>query len=115
VEGTAHLAWRVERSTKSLANLFGGEVRVGSFGVERVEDPRCGRKASEGQKTKRASVANSGQLGLVDTDSREDQGFEVDEAGGTRRFYEIGSRVTGKRQHCFGKGAHSREGKQATA
>jgi hypothetical protein len=43
-------------------------------------------KALEGLKTKRGAAAGSGQLELVRTDSREDQGFEVGEAGGTVRF-----------------------------
>jgi len=43
-------------------------------------------KALEGQKVRRESAVGSGQLVSARTDSREDQGFEVGEAGGTRRF-----------------------------
>jgi hypothetical protein len=40
-------------------------------------------KALERLKTRRASVVGLGQLRLARTDSQEDQGFEVGEAGGT--------------------------------
>jgi len=38
---------------------------------------------------------------LARTDSREDQGFEGGEAGGTERVPSLGSRATGK--HVFGR------------
>jgi len=43
-------------------------------------------KTSERQKPKRGSAADAGQLVWARTDSQEDQGSEVGEAGGTRRF-----------------------------
>jgi hypothetical protein len=45
----------------------------------------------------RGSAADTGQLGLVRTDSWEDQGCEAGEAGGTGRVSSSGPRANGKR------------------
>jgi hypothetical protein len=54
-------------------------------------------KASERQKPRRGSTAASGQPGTARTDSREDQGFEAGEAGGTERSPSRGPGGTGRR------------------
>jgi hypothetical protein len=91
-------------------------TRVRALGQGRVGGSEAWEaKALEGQKPRRGSAVGSGQPVPARTDSQEDEGFEVDEAGGTGRFCRSGSRVTESAPSGARKGAHSRRGNQTTA
>jgi hypothetical protein len=73
-------------------------------------------KALEGQKPRGVSAVSPGKLGVARTDSQEDQGFEVGEAGGMGRLRRSGSRGTGR--YTFGSAKwkpRRHRGNQATA
>jgi hypothetical protein len=73
------------------------EARIQNFGRGWVRGSKAWvEKALEGQKPKRASAVGSGRPVPARTDSQEDEGFEVDEGGGTGRFRRSESRGTGR-------------------